>query len=279
MATSEPLLPTPRASEFDGRGLAKRKPGTGGRILGETIRNARISSPVDSPANLFPPPDEDEVRKTIAISGRRCYESYENFIRSGSSVRMLAASLLGATVWYSNKCTLIWKVKVTKSKRLLFQLYPSTPRTEGIGSGLLQTPVADDSVNREKGKVNSRGEPKLSAQIVLLRTPQASDGEKGGPNQRDSGGAPQLAAQIAMLPTMRSSGRGGTEKGRDSVDSVIEMGATKGQIGQKTGLKLQPGFALWMMGYPTDWLDLADGEMPLSKAQEMRLCLKLLRKS
>jgi hypothetical protein len=28
-----------------------------------------------------------------------------------------------------------------------------------------QTPVADDAVDREKGKVNSRGEPKLSAQV------------------------------------------------------------------------------------------------------------------
>ena len=38
------------------------------------------------------------------------------------------------------------------------------------------------------------------------------------------------------------------------------------------------GFALWMMGYPTDWLDLEDGEMPLSKAQEMRLSRKSLIK-
>jgi hypothetical protein len=28
-----------------------------------------------------------------------------------------------------------------------------------------QTPVADDAVDREKGKFNSRGEPKLSAQV------------------------------------------------------------------------------------------------------------------
>lgn len=44
--------------------------------------------------------------------------------------------------------------------------------------------------------------------------------------------------------------------------------------GKSTGLRLQPGFALWMMGYPTDWLDLADGEMPLSKARAMRLSPK-----
>jgi hypothetical protein len=34
------------------------------------------------------------------------------------------------------------------------------------------------------------------------------------------------------------------------------------QIGQRTGtqLRLEPAFALWMMGFPEDWLDLPDGE-------------------
>lgn len=38
-------------------------------------------------------------------------------------------------------------------------------------------------------------------------------------------------------------------------------------VGSGTGLKLQPAFALWMMGFPTDWLDLEDGEMPRSKGR------------
>lgn len=43
--------------------------------------------------------------------------------------------------------------------------------------GLLQTPVADDSVARVRGKMNSRGEPKLSGQAAqgLLPTPMAQD--------------------------------------------------------------------------------------------------------
>jgi len=35
-----------------------------------------------------------------------------------------------------------------------------------------QTPVADDAVNRKTGKFNSRGEPKLSAQVKLWPTPR-----------------------------------------------------------------------------------------------------------
>jgi hypothetical protein len=30
----------------------------------------------------------------------------------------------------------------------------------------------------------------------------------------------------------------------------------KDQIGQATGLKLQPNFVAWMMGYPSHWTDL-----------------------
>lgn len=89
-----------------------------------------------------------------------------------------------------------------------------------------------------------------------------------------------LADQIKMLPTpnAREKGNVGNSKPRDNVESVVELGARKGMHGKKTGLKLQPAFALWMMGYPTDWLDLKDGEMPPSKAQAMRLSRKSQQK-
>jgi hypothetical protein len=41
-----------------------------------------------------------------------------------------------------------------------------------------QTPVEDDAVERKKGKVNSRGEPKLSAQVKMFPTPVAQDDGK-----------------------------------------------------------------------------------------------------
>ena len=40
---------------------------------------------------------------------------------------------------------------------------------------LWQTPVSDDAVDRAAGKWNSRGEPKLSAQVKLWTTPCADD--------------------------------------------------------------------------------------------------------
>jgi hypothetical protein len=98
---------------------------------------------------------------------------------------------------------------------------------------------------------------------------------------RASGQHAQLTLNdaVKMIPTPNArDGRGAAIKTRDDLDSLIDMGATKGGTGTKTGLKLQPSFALWMMGYPTDWLDLEDGEMPLSKAQATRLSRKSLIK-
>lgn len=53
-------------------------------------------------------------------------------------------------------------------------------RTSATESGYWQTPVADDCVNRAAGKINSRGEPKLSAQVMRWTTPSASDTTRGG---------------------------------------------------------------------------------------------------
>ncbi len=67
-----------------------------------------------------------------------------------------------------------------------------------------QTPVADDRIDRAKGKINSRGEPKLSAQAQMWGTPRGSDGEKGGPNQSFGAGGTPLPAQAANWPTPAS---------------------------------------------------------------------------
>lgn len=176
-----------------------------------------------SRASLFPPQDSDEEQQTTAISGLRCFESSVWHNRPGSSVRMLVVSLLGTTGWYSNRCTLTWKAKVTKSRRSLFQLVPYPRHTAGIGSGLLPT------MQTQGLKVCKRGKTVFLKLDGLLPTPSAR--EKGGV---------------------------GNSKPRDNVESVVELGATKGQIGRRTGLRLQPAFVEWMMGYPEGWTEIPD---------------------
>ena len=65
--------------------------------------------------------------------------------------------------------------------------YVAAKRAQGHGMRNLndevkmwQTPVADDSIDRKTGKWNSRGEPKLSAQVKMCPIPTASDHRNRG---------------------------------------------------------------------------------------------------
>jgi len=87
--------------------------------------------------------------------------------------------LAGGMMWPQ-----IWKRKVSPALRRYSQLALSALRTGGTDYGLWQTPVADDAIDRKKGKYNSRGEPKLSAQVKLWTTPSATDGSRGGTSRK-----------------------------------------------------------------------------------------------
>ena len=42
------------------------------------------------------------------------------------------------------------------------------------------------------------------------------------------------------------------------------------ELGKNHGLKLQPAFAEWMMGFPEGWTALSVSEMPLSRPKSIR---------
>lgn len=82
-------------------------------------------------------------------------------------------------------------------------------------SGLWQTPVADDAANRTKGKFNSRGEPKLSAQ-VLMPTPTTQDnvqirgeGSAAGKDKRGT----TLGGYVVKFPTPTATEYGSNKGG------------------------------------------------------------------
>ena len=101
----------------------------------------------------------------------------------------------------------------------------------------------------------------------LLATPQASDATMGSVigkgdtfktlpsgrmrkiNKNGIDGSMGLAREIAMLPT---------PKAQDSRAALTDRGKSNfGEVVQgKTGLKLQPSFVEWMMGFPQNWTDL-----------------------
>jgi len=124
-----------------------------------------------------------------------------------------------------------------------------------------QTPVADDAVDRTAGKMNSRGEPKLSVQVKLWPTPAARDSK--GANSREhceiNGGGrkhmDQLANAVAHpdlkfpTPTSSMATTGDLEQARFSSLNRPEYASVNGG-------SLNPTWVEWLMGWPLGWTDL-----------------------
>jgi hypothetical protein len=130
-------------------------------------------------------------------------------------------------------------------------------------SGLWQTPVADDAVNRAAGKWNSRGEPKLSAEVKLWTTPSASDARRGGtitPAMTGTSLAQQVNTPLRWpTPTVGSLKCAGTlqEWGGSGARKVMRQMATPAEM---TG-QLNPAWVEWLMGWPIGWTELKPLEM------------------
>jgi hypothetical protein len=129
-------------------------------------------------------------------------------------------------------------------------------------SGLWQTPVADDAIERKSGKWNSRGEPKLSAEVKLWPTPKANDAEKRGNfdvnNPRN--GLPAAAKKWPTPCASASKGsspasltrKSGKSRANDRIDHAV-MASDGGQ--------LNPEWVEWLMGWPPGWTALKPLEM------------------
>lgn len=108
--------------------------------------------PEDTRANLSAKPGSAEARKMTATSGLRCLELFEHQGRLGYSLKMLLDTLR----WASTRCFLIWKVKTTPRKRLLFQLAPLELRIDGIASGFWPTPLKQDGMTLKRFSAKSQ---------------------------------------------------------------------------------------------------------------------------
>lgn len=119
-----------------------------------------------SPASRTASQESSSARKTPGISGLTCAAQYISSTRHGLSLKMFTALLPGRKEWYSRRCMLSWKQKVTKSGRSFFQLQVSTRHTGGTGSSssLIKTPTAMD------GKVTSgKSDPKTGNSGTLAQ--------------------------------------------------------------------------------------------------------------
>lgn len=171
------------------------------------------------------------------------------------------------------------------------QLAPSTPRTEGIGCGLLLTPSCvqiepgEDRQEKRTAYRESIGRHWvpgcLQEQLSMLSTPTAADATTVYQSQKalDAGWKPRLNEQIAMLPTPRANKHSpqSREDFTPNLAARVEMLGTPRVVqskrsgefargrnptpeeainGLNRGLKLHSDFVAFLMGYPIDWLDI-----------------------
>jgi hypothetical protein len=187
-----------------------------------------------------------------------------------------------------------------KSRRLLYQLAPSTPRTDEIGFGLLPTAASATDCGGPKGLSGGQGNgKKFKAMWALLKTPSAVETEGGimeirpGANthyklrdqinhiqmlptprpskmtnenedawqiRKDAGkvSTPPLGLAINMLPTPATRDYKGANGPEHMTKDRPHMDQLPNAIthGTNRGLKLQPAFVEWMMGYPDGWTNI-----------------------
>lgn len=165
-----------------------------------------------------------ESTASARASGEKWHESSVRYDRDSSSWRT-HRSLFEEDLSWSSVTLPSWGMTLDG---VLWEPPTSGRPISVIASGLWQTPVADDAANRADGKWNSRGEPKLSAQVKLWPTPTASDANKWN-NQsiadRKARGQ-QVLLNTAVSP---QSGAGG---------------------------QLNPTWVEWLMNWPMGWTSL-----------------------
>ena len=241
------LFPTPRAMMASGW----RKPGAPGyrsNIEESTCyQQATRASHSHSPGS-------DWARRMTATYGRKFADYWLSSDPPDSWVR----TLLVTSVWGSTTCYLTWKKSATPQGRLLFRLVPSTPRTDGIGSGYWGTPTSRDW--KDGSSVANVPENGFLGRQVVNRqwpTPRVGGFDAGA----HRGNPDSLHSAVKLWPTPRAS----ENEMRTTKPAPSQIAGTHGkglsaEVGQSNGLKLNSAWVSRMMGYPDSWLTL-DGEV------------------
>ncbi|MCW0104965.1 hypothetical protein OIV39_31520 [Burkholderia pseudomallei] len=186
-----------------------------------------------------------------ADSGPKWLGSFAKYDPSASKWKTAQCSLLGD----SDEFLETWpRWGSMRNGESFLRPIPALPICESA-SGFWQTPVADDAVEQTKGKWNSRGEPKLSAEAKLWPTPTASLADKGArvtPRKGREGGTLIEAVSSRMWPTPCASAakgsslaaltrKDGKDRSKDRIDHAV-MASDGGQ--------LNPEWVEWLMGWP-----------------------------
>ena len=233
----------------------------------------------DSHANHSALQEKEKEQMTIDTYGMKLLESSENVNLDGLLGKMLRELLTSTTAWYSDRCKLIWKKKISKSNVLLFQLQASVlgikEKEFGSSDVMYPTPTQDSASERTK-KYKQGGTP-LPLAVKMYPTPTAGCVEGGEQSNRveqtKSGGfilrkknkpnntfgaklsdAMLYLEKKKMLPTPTNSEHKYRLKGNTQASKCLEAQA------RKVGGRLNPNFVEFLMGYPMNWTKIEPTE-------------------
>lgn len=223
----------------------------------------------DSPVSRSLSPGSSEARKMTVTSGLRCLELSGSFGPLGSLARMC----LGSSIWHSTRCWLTWKTRATPSKRTLYRLAASTPRTDGNDALFWPTPSTGAALCGGTGNWKTLKAMERRGLITEAERKELSKGNGGKTN-------PALLewlmgyeqAFTRLIPTPRASDYKGAASNRWYSQTVhVERerererqgGRYRSQLcelAEATPLgiigRLNPMWIEWLMGYPTGWTEL-----------------------
>ena len=148
-----------------------------------TQKYKQMSLLEDSPAKPSVKLDYKKAEQTIDGSGMKCLMLLSKSDQDGLLGKMCKALLISKTAWYSDRCKMTWKVKVSKSNVSLFQLQVSVHGTKETEYGFLPTPNTMDYIDRKQMRpsraATNRKTGYLSEMIKMYPTPRAADIEGG----------------------------------------------------------------------------------------------------
>ena len=219
--------------------------------MSKEIDTKQMSLLGDSHANHSQLQEKEKEQMTIDTYGMKLLESSENVNQNGSLAKMLKVLLTSKKAWYSDRCKLTWKKKVSKSNVLLYQLQASVlgikEKESGLSDVMYPTPTQDSASERTK-KYKQEGTP-LPMAVKMFPTPTVGCEEGGEQSERveqtKSGG---FILRKKNNPQMTF--------GAKLSDAMIYLEKKD----KKPGGKLNPTFVEFLMGYPMDWTKIEPTE-------------------
>jgi hypothetical protein len=150
----------------------------------------------------------------------------------------------------SELCSVTWPRSGMTAGGQCYPLPMLGRRMKGSDFGFWQTPVADDACNRKAGKWNSRGEPKLSAQVLWPTPTVCGNYNRKGASATSGDG---LATAVRMWPTP-------TAHNAKETGAPSQMARDTVQLGDLMGGSINPNWVEWLMGWPIGHTDLKPSE-------------------